>query len=172
MQTAVIPIQAPWGTWFVLLDAVSTVPGTPLGTKQSVPDFKPLGILFHLLLLKQLHNFPRASQIISGKPEMQNKIFCVQVYAFSMRLFPVSNQFQWVRPHQSVCCLSLNLTFFRISREMFKKYPSFRTWMHFIDSRFWNPTLIKKLVISSPFPRFIEVQLTNKNNIYIYIYGV
>lgn len=40
------------------------------GTKQSVPDFKPARTVFHLFLLKHLHNFPRASQIISDKAEI------------------------------------------------------------------------------------------------------
>lgn len=50
------------------------IPRTLHGTKQSVPGFKYVRTLFHLFLLKHLHNFYRASQIIIDKTEIQNKI--------------------------------------------------------------------------------------------------
>lgn len=83
-----------------LSGAVSLVLRTLHGTKQSVPDFKPVRTLFHLFLLKHLHNFPRASQIISDKAEILNKLFCVRVCAFFMRLFPVTNQSQLRQSYQ------------------------------------------------------------------------
>lgn len=39
--------------------------------------------------------------MISDQAELQNKIFCVQVCAFSTRLFPVTNQSQSKQPYKN-----------------------------------------------------------------------
>ena len=76
----------------------------------------------------------------TGKIKIQNKILFFQVCAFSMRFFPVVNQSCFVQPYQN-CLLLISVLYLSQNLKGNKTYevsPSFRSWMHFIISRFWN----------------------------------
>lgn len=152
MQTTSIYTYSPWGTLLVLLVTYPQCLDTAWQKAvnvwlQTQEEYFPSVSLKALTWISQ-------GVTNNDKTKIQNKILCFQVCAFSMRLFPVVNQSCFVQQYQN-CLLLISVLYLFQNLRRNKTYevsPSFRSWMHFIISRFWNPSLIKKLVISFSFP--------------------